>query len=100
MPVSGESEDDPFYTVKDEHGDTEQFWSEEFEAIDVPCKWCGLRTTYLGTQECDPCHQIRVNAGINIEATEKILEYVKGEKHEQKESEKGPETGQETVIAE
>lgn len=22
----------------------------------VPCKWCKKPTTYLGTRECDPCH--------------------------------------------
>lgn len=23
-----------------------------------PCKWCGVKTTYTGTKECDRCHNI------------------------------------------
>ena len=26
----------------------------------VPCKWCKVPTTYTGTEECDPCHQMRI----------------------------------------
>ena len=30
-----------------------------FEPETTPCKWCGQPTTYLGTKECDPCHNGR-----------------------------------------
>ena len=37
------------------------------------CKWCGDDTTFLGTKECDGCHQIRVHATYNIEVARKII---------------------------
>lgn len=28
----------------------------------VPCRWCGEPTTYCGTRECDPCHNVASRA--------------------------------------
>lgn len=28
----------------------------------VPCRWCATPTTYTGTRECDPCHNVRTRA--------------------------------------
>lgn len=30
----------------------------------VACKWCSKPTTFLGTRECDPCHQLRLRLQI------------------------------------
>lgn len=26
---------------------------------EVPCKWCGTPTPMTGTEECDPCYELR-----------------------------------------
>lgn len=39
----------------------------------VPCKWCRLPTTYLGTRECDPCHELRVRISRDPTRARQIL---------------------------
>lgn len=35
----------------------------------VPCRICDKPTTYLGTKECDPCHEVIIRLDRFLEST-------------------------------
>jgi len=46
----------------------------------VSCRWCGVPTPYVGTRECDPCHNMRHNVERNpLLAARVLLAITRGE---------------------
>ena len=43
------------------------------------CKWCGQKTNFTGTKECNRCWELRHRIETDVELAEKILNHFKSE---------------------
>jgi len=44
------------------------------------CKWCGQKTAFTGTKECNRCWELRHRIESDMDLAETILNHLKSEK--------------------
>lgn len=47
----------------------------EMNVPTVPCRWCKRPTDFIGTRECDNCHEIRMRVAVDWNATDRIIQH-------------------------